>query len=88
MVEKTVTIENKLGLHARPASLIVQTVTKFKSEVFLHKDSQVANGRSIMSVMMLAAECGAQLKLQAKGEDENEVVAALIKLVQDKFYEA
>ena len=87
MIEKVVTIQNKLGLHARPASLIVQTAIKFKSEIFLCKGSQVANGRSIMSVMMLAAEFGSQISLQARGEDEAAAIDALAKLIEDKFHE-
>lgn len=87
MTEKTVSIENKLGLHARPASLIVQIASKYQSEILLRKDSTTANGRSIMSVMMLAAEKGSKLTIQANGEDEGEAVSAIAKLVEDGFNE-
>ncbi|MDZ7308553.1 MAG: HPr family phosphocarrier protein, partial [candidate division KSB1 bacterium] len=55
MLEKKVRVQNKLGLHARPAALLVKTANKFKSDVFLTRESQVVNGKSIMGVMMLAA---------------------------------
>jgi phosphocarrier protein len=74
-------------MHARPASLIVQTISKFKSNVLLKKETVTANGRSIMSVMMLAAENGSELTILADGEDEKEVVEAIIKLIEDRFYE-
>lgn len=87
MTEKTVTIVNKLGMHARPASLLVQTVSKFESVVKIIKDETEANARSIMSVMMLAAEKGSQLLIQADGPDEQDVLDAIEKLVADKFNE-
>lgn len=87
MFEKKIIVINKLGLHARPAALIVQTVCKFKSDVKITKDSITANGRSIMSVMMLSAETGSEIKIQANGEDEIEAVNAIAKLFEDKFHE-
>ena len=70
MVEKTVVINNPLGLHARPAALVVQAAAKFKSEIFFSKgDIQGVNSKSIMGVMMLAAEQGSEITIQAKGED-------------------
>jgi phosphocarrier protein len=87
MYERTVTISNTLGLHARPAALMVQTIYKYKSEVHITKDSISANGRSIMSVLMLAAEPGSQITIVAKGDDEVEVVNALIQLIENRFFE-
>ncbi|MFQ5751554.1 MAG: HPr family phosphocarrier protein [bacterium] len=87
MVQRKVEIKNKLGLHARPAAQIVKTAAKFKSHVFIGKDNHEVNGKSIMGVMMLAAEMGSLLTITVKGEDEKEAIAALIKLIEDKFDE-
>ena len=73
MKEVKLQIQNKLGLHARPAALFVKTAAKFKSDVFISRDSQMVNGKSIMGVMMLAAEMGAELVITANGEDEDAV---------------
>jgi phosphocarrier protein HPr len=82
-----VTIENELGLHARPAALFTRTASRFKSEVFVTKDGQQINGKSILGVMMLAAYQGTVLCIQAEGEDEQEAVTALVELVKGKFGE-
>jgi len=87
MTEKIVTIQNKLGLHARPAALLVRTAAKFKSDVKLIKDGLEVNGKSIMGVMMLAAEMGSQITIRAEGEDEEKAVEALAKLFENKFDE-
>lgn len=87
MVQKVVTIKNKLGLHARPAALFVQTAAKFKSDVFIQRDKQEVNGKSIMGVMMLAAEMGSQLVITVTGEDEVKAMTALSELVDNKFME-
>ncbi|NOZ57455.1 MAG: HPr family phosphocarrier protein [Calditrichaeota bacterium] len=87
MVEKTVTIKNRLGLHARPAALFVKTAAQFNSDISVVKDGLEVNGKSIMGVMMLAAEQGSKLTIRANGEDEQEAIAALEKLIEDKFYE-
>ncbi|MCA9744209.1 MAG: HPr family phosphocarrier protein [Deferribacteres bacterium] len=87
MKEVAVHIKNKFGLHARPAALLVKTASKFKSDVFISRDSQVVNGKSIMGVMMLAAENGAELTISANGDDESEAVDALIALFEQKFNE-
>lgn len=87
MIEKKLQIQNKLGLHARPAALFVKTAAKFKSDVFISRDSQVVNGKSIMGVMMLAAENGAELVVSANGEDESEAIAMLTELFDRKFDE-
>ncbi|MCJ7508935.1 MAG: HPr family phosphocarrier protein [candidate division Zixibacteria bacterium] len=87
MVEREVEVINKFGLHARPAALLVQKASKFKSEITLEKEGQKVNGKSIMGVMMLAAEKGSTLIIRAEGEDENEAVAALVEVILSKFGE-
>ena len=87
MAEVNVKIKNKLGLHARPAAEFVKLATKFKSDVYISKNDRVVNGKSIMGVMTLAAEMGSKLLIQTIGEDENEALNALIKLIDDKFNE-
>ncbi len=87
MLEKKVRVQNKLGLHARPAALLVKTANKFKADVFLTRESQVVNGKSIMGVMMLAANYGSEITLSVKGEDEENALAELTKLFDGKFGE-
>jgi phosphocarrier protein HPr len=82
---KTVKIVNKLGLHARPSAKVVQTATKFKSEITLEKDGLEVNGKSIMGVMMLAAEMGSEIKVTAKGDDAEDAVKALAEVIGSKF---
>jgi phosphocarrier protein HPr len=85
--EATITISNKLGIHVRPAALIVQLASKFESEIKLNKDGVEVDAKSIMGVMMLAAGMGSKLKITAEGRDEKEAVAALGDLVEAKFNE-
>ena len=87
MIEQELKIENRLGLHARPAALIAQTAAKFQSSVSLTKDQITINAKSIMGVMMLAAEFGSSLRLKVQGADEKEAFAALKKIFEDKFNE-
>ena len=87
MVEKIVTIKNKLGLHARPAALFVQTAAKFTSHIKIVKDAQEVDGKSIMGLMTLAAAFNTQLKLLANGNDENEAINALVGLFESGFGE-
>lgn len=87
MIKKTVKIKNKLGLHARPASLFVQTTSKFKSGIKVLKDGQEVDGKSIMGLMMLAAGLGTELQILIDGIDENELSAAIENLVEKKFDE-
>jgi len=87
MTEKNVKVINSLGIHARPASLIVQTAIKFKSSIQLIKDGASADAKSIMSVMMLAAAQDSSVIIRANGEDEAEAVEAIIKLFELKFNE-
>ena len=87
MLERSVQILNKNGLHARPAAEIVKISAKFQSEVTLARDGMEVNGKSIMGVMMLAAECGATLVLRAEGSDADAVLDALAALIANKFGE-
>ncbi|NNG11776.1 MAG: HPr family phosphocarrier protein [Halobacteria archaeon] len=87
MVQKQVTIINKLGLHARAAAKFVTLASSFSSEVDLSKDSQTVNGKSIMGVMMLAASIGTRLTLTINGVDEDEASTRIEELVLNKFGE-
>jgi phosphocarrier protein HPr len=83
-----VTIVNKLGLHARPAAEIVKNASRFKSHITLVRDDLEVNGKSIMGVMMLAAEFGATVVVRAEGEDADAALDALAALVAAKFGES
>jgi phosphocarrier protein HPr len=87
MPERTVQIVNKNGLHARPAAEIVKLAAKFKSEITIVKDDLDVNGKSIMGVMMLAAEHGSTILLRAEGPDADAALEALSTLVSNKFGE-
>jgi phosphocarrier protein len=87
MIEKNVTVINKLGIHARPAGSIVRAATRFKSKVELVKDGCAADAKSIMNVMMMAAAKGTVMTVRADGEDEQEAVQAVIELFENKFNE-
>ncbi len=87
MVERTVQIVNSNGLHARPAAEIVRAAARYKSHVTLCRDDMEVNGKSIMGVMMLAAEFGAMLTLRADGPDAQDAVEALAALIANKFGE-
>lgn len=87
MTEKIFTVRNKLGLHARPAALFVQTTGRFKSSVKVSKGDQEVDGKSIMGLMMLAAEEGASVKVLVDGPDEKEVLSALERLFMNRFDE-
>jgi phosphocarrier protein HPr len=85
--KKEVEVQNKLGLHARPCSKFVRLAGTFKSEVWVSKDDESVNGKSIMGLMMLAAGQGSKLQITAEGADANEALVALEKLVNQKFDE-
>jgi phosphocarrier protein HPr len=87
MVSRETTIVNRLGLHARPSAMLVTTATKFESEVFFTKEDLRVNGKSIMGVMMLAAEVGSRLLVEANGPDEQAAVDALVKVIESGFGE-
>jgi len=88
MTERQVQIVNKLGLHARPAAEIVKTAARFQSNIMLVRDDLEVNGKSIMGVMMLAAEFGSTITLRADGPDEEQALDALVALVASKFRES
>ena len=88
MIERTVRIVNKNGLHARPAAEIVKLASRYQSDITLVRDDLEVNGKSIMGVMMLAAEFGSSLVLRAAGPDAEQAVVALSDLIARKFGEA
>ena len=85
--ERTVRIVNKNGLHARPAAEVVKVASRFTSDILIVRDDLEVNAKSIMGVMMLAAEFGAELVVKANGPDAEEAVAAIVALVAAKFGE-
>jgi phosphocarrier protein HPr len=87
MIERTVRIANKNGLHARPAAEIVKLASRYESDITLVRDDLEVNGKSIMGVMMLAAEFGSSLLLRAAGPDAEQAVRALSDLIERKFGE-
>ncbi len=84
-VDRTVTIRNRLGLHARPAGEFVKVASKFNSNVTVSKGELEVNGKSIMGVMTLAAECGSKVTVRADGEDAESAVEALAELLDREF---
>lgn len=87
MKEKKVKIVNKLGLHARPASLLVQTAMKYSSNITIIKDEYKVDAKSIMGILMLAASCGTELIIQTEGSDEQEALVDLEKIFNEGFGE-
>ena len=87
MIEREATIVNQEGLHARPAARIVRLANGFAAEIQLAKDGLEVNGKSIMGVMMLAAECGSSILIRADGPDAEQAVQALAELVASGFGE-
>jgi len=87
MIEKELSIPNRLGLHARPASLLVKTLARFESDIFISRDNQIVNGKSIMGIMMLAAEYNSKVLFKISGEDEEDAVEAIEELFKRKFDE-
>jgi phosphocarrier protein HPr len=87
MVERRVTVVNAHGIHARPAAEIVKTAARFSSSIKLEKDGLKVNGKSIMGVMMLAAECGSEVIIRAEGADADAAVDALAELIASRFGE-
>ena len=87
MIERVTTIKNRAGIHARPAALLVQTVKDFKCSVYIEKDTDQINGKSIMGVLTLGASYGTELKLITDGEDEEAAMEALLNLFESGFEE-
>jgi phosphocarrier protein HPr len=88
MTEREVQIVNKNGLHARPAAEIVKVASRFRSDITMVREDLEVNGKSIMGVMMLAAEYGSTLLVRANGPDADEAVKAIAELVERKFGES
>ena len=84
---RTLKVINRFGLHARPAAMVVEAASKFDCEVTLIKDGMSANGKSIMSVMLLAAEPGSEVELVAEGAQAEDVAEAIDQLFQARFNE-
>jgi phosphocarrier protein HPr len=87
MKEQKITIKNRAGIHARPAALLVQTANRFTSEISLEKNSERINAKSIMGIITLGATYKTEINIIADGEDENEAVAAIAQLFENKFEE-
>jgi phosphocarrier protein len=87
VTEKIMTIRNRMGLHARPAAMFVQEAGKFKSQIHVVKDGLQVNGKSVMGLMLLAAESGSKLTIKADGPDEAKAIEALEKLFERRFDE-
>src|SRR6476659_9007974 len=86
-IEKEITIVNRLGLHARPAALFVRAANRYRSEVWVEKEGEQINGKSIMGLMMLAAGQGSKLTIRCEGADADKVMEELEELIQKKFNE-
>jgi len=87
MIEKTITVINRAGVHARPSAILVQLTKNFKSNIFIEKNNDRINAKSIMGIITLGASYGTELKIIAEGEDEQAAVNALVRLFESKFEE-
>jgi phosphocarrier protein len=87
MVERVVTIQNRAGIHARPAALLVQATKDFKSTIYFEKGNDRINGKSIMGIITLGAGYGTEIKIIAEGPDEKAAVDILVKIFDSKFEE-
>ena len=87
MIEETIKIQNKYGLHARPAAHLVKVAGQFNSDIKITKDGLEVNGKSIMGVMMLAAEPGSEITFRIEGEDEAEALKSIKELIAMNFHE-
>lgn len=85
MIIDKVTVQNKAGLHAKPASLFVQCANKYKSNIYIKKDTTRVNAKSIMGVMILAVQKGDEIEIEASGDDERLAVEGLKALIENKF---
>ena len=87
MIKASITISNKLGLHARASAKLTKLATGFRSEVFMSRNGRRVNAKSIMGVMMLAAGLGSEIEIETAGVDEDPAMSALTQLINDKFGE-
>jgi phosphocarrier protein HPr len=85
--EQTVVLTNRMGLHARPSTQIATTASRFTSDVTIAKDDMSVDAKSVLELLMLAAECGSELTIRAEGSDAAAAVAAIAKLVETRFGE-
>ena len=86
-VEKEITIVNRLGLHARPAAMFVRIASRFRCEIWVEKEGEQINGKSIMGLMMLAAGQGSKLQIRCEGPDADKAMEELEELINKKFNE-
>ena len=86
-IEKEITIINRLGLHARPAAMFVRISSRYRSEVWVEKEGEQINGKSIMGLMMLAAGQGSKLTIRCEGPDADKAMEELEELIRKKFNE-
>jgi phosphocarrier protein HPr len=86
-VEKEITVVNRLGLHARPAAMFVRIASRYRSEIWVSKEGEEVNGKSIMGLMMLAAGQGSKLRIRCEGPDAARAMAELEELINAKFNE-
>ena len=87
MVEQSITISNRAGIHARPAALLVQTTKDFKCNIYFEKGRDRINAKSIMGIITLGAAFGTEIKIVAEGEDEQTALDTLVRLFESKFEE-
>lgn len=86
-VEARVVLSNKMGLHARPSTQIATTASRFSSDIHIGRDDMMVDAKSVLELLMLAAECGTELVVTAEGDDAKAAVAALVDLVKGRFGE-
>jgi phosphocarrier protein HPr len=87
MIKQSITISNRLGLHARASAKLTKLAGSFQSDIFMTRNDRRVNAKSIMGVMMLAAGVGSVVEIEVSGPDEQEAMSALIELINDKFGE-
>jgi len=88
MIRREVILCNRLGLHARAASKLVQIASDYPAQVWVVRDERRVNAKSIMGVLLLAAPCGTELVLEAEGDQADEAIEALVELINERFGEA
>ena len=86
-VQKEITIVNRLGLHARPAAMFVRVATRYKADIWVSKEGEEVNGKSIMGLMMLAAGQGSKLQIRAEGPDADRALQEIEDLIKSRFSE-
>ncbi len=87
MINKTLVVINEMGIHARPAAAIVRVAGQYASDITFSKDGVRANAKSILNILMLAAEPGCEIEVEIEGPDQDEALAAMEKLFLDKFHD-